>query len=300
MGDTYTTKTLTAFFDDKDDAGLAVQRLRDIGVADASVRLLGGHESQGYYGGKGFWESLGDMFFPDEDREAYGEGLRRGGYLVSVTDLDPALVDQAMDILDDEGTVDLDERSATWRSEGWTGGAENVSAAEDSAPAAISSASAVGDDLQAGQQSETLQGRELEIGTGDEAIPIVEERLRVGKRDTNLGRVRVRSYVVEEPVQEQVTLRQERVRVERRPIDQKLTGRQDVFQDRVIEADEHAEEAVISKEARVTEEISLRKEADERTETVSDTVRHTEVEVEDERGDRASVTGERIRTRPAD
>ena len=62
--------------------------------------------------------------------------------------------------------------------------------------------------------------------------------------------------------------------------------RGEAFVDRTIEATETAEEAVVSKEARVTEEISLAKAVDSRTETVRDTVRHTEVEVEDERLDR--------------
>ena len=49
--------------------------------------------------------------------------------------------------------------------------------------------------------------------TTDEAatIPVVEEDLRVGKREVGGGRVRVRSYVTERPVEEQVELRQERV-----------------------------------------------------------------------------------------
>ncbi len=148
----------------------------------------------------------------------------------------------------------------------------------------------MGGDAQVGQQKGTLQPGELEIDTNKEAIPIVEERLRVGKRDTNLGRVRVRSYLVEEPAEEQVTLRQERVRVERRPVDKELTGREDAFH----------EEAVVSKEARVTEEITLRKEAEGRTETVSDTVRHTEVEVEDERGARQRLAGTGNGTGPAE
>ena len=67
-------------------------------------------------------------------------------------------------------------------------------------------------------------------------------------------------------------------------------GREDAFVDRTIEAEERAEEAVIGKEARITEEIGLRRDAEERTETVSDTVRHTEVEVEDERDDLSRVT----------
>ena len=112
---------------------------------------------------------------------------------------------------------------------------------------------------------------------------MVEETLRVGKRDVNLGRVRVRSYVVEEPVSEDVHLREERVEVERRPVDRAISGDEATFTDRTIEAQEHAEEAIVSKDARVVEEVALRRQAEDRTETVSDTVRRTEVEVEDDR-----------------
>ena len=130
----------------------------------------------------------------------------------------------------------------------------------------------------------------------EEVIPVVEERLKIGKRDTDLGRVRVRSYTVEEPVSESVNLREERVFVERRPVDRELSGNEALFTDRTIEANEHREEAVVSKDARVTEEIALRKEAEERTETVSDSVRRTEVEIEDERteGLREGTTGTRL------
>src|SRR5215216_3162731 len=71
-------------------------------------------------GSRGFWDSLADLFMPDEDRYTYAEGLRRGGYVLSVNVTD-AQYDKALDILDDEGTIDIDERAQAWRSEGWTG-----------------------------------------------------------------------------------------------------------------------------------------------------------------------------------
>jgi uncharacterized protein (TIGR02271 family) len=126
--------------------------------------------------------------------------------------------------------------------------------------------------------------------TGTESIPIVEERLRVGKRDTSMGRVRVRSYVVETPVEEQVTLRQEHVDVERRVVDRPVTDADRLFQERTIEATESSEEAVIAKEARVTEEVVIRKEVDEHTETVRDTLRRTEVEVDRDPGTTGGTT----------
>jgi stress response protein YsnF len=88
-------------------------------------------------------------------------------------------------------------------------------------------------------------------------------------------------------VQEQVSLREERVDIERRPVDRPVAAGDDAFRERVVEASETAEEAVVAKEARVTGEVVVRKTAEERTETVRDTVRRTEVEVEDERASNA-------------
>jgi uncharacterized protein (TIGR02271 family) len=130
--------------------------------------------------------------------------------------------------------------------------------------------------------------------SGDEVIPVAEEELYVGKRDVSHGRVRIRSYVVERPVSEQVNLREERVEVERRPVSGTMQAGAisgDPFQERTIEVEERSEEAVVSKDARVVEEVVVRKEAEQRTETISDTVRKTEVDVEDERGTGISRTG---------
>ena len=130
---------------------------------------------------------------------------------------------------------------------------------------------------------------------GSEVIPVAEEQLHVGKREVEHGRVRVRSYLVERPVEEQVSLREERVAVERRPVEGSTrTGAVSgdaLFQERTIEMDEKREEAVVSKEARVKEELVIKKDVNQRTETISDTVRSTEVDIEDERGNRVSGTG---------
>ena len=142
-----------------------------------------------------------------------------------------------------------------------------------------------------------------DVGEGG-VVQRAEEQLRVGKREVGRGGVRVRSYVVERPVEERVDLRQERVEVERRPVDRPVEPGDDVFREKEIAATERGEEAVLSKEARVVEEVGLRKEADTRTETVRDTVREQKVDVEDERTgrgaggvvreERASGTEERV------
>lgn len=98
-------------------------------------------------------------------------------------------------------------------------------------------------------------------------------------------------------MQEGVALREERVAVERRPVDRPAAAGMpgETFQDRTIDVTTHREEPVIEKEARVKEEIVVRKEADQHTETVRDNVRRTEVEVED---DRAKTTTPAAPTTP--
>lgn len=130
----------------------------------------------------------------------------------------------------------------------------------------------------------------LATGVSDGTIQVVKEDLLVGKREVDQGGVRVTSRVVETPVQEEVRLREERVSLERRPVNRPLTGpAAAAFLERTISATATSEEAVVAKEARVVEEIALRKEAAERVETVRDTVRETKVDVEEVKGS-AGVT----------
>ena len=113
------------------------------------------------------------------------------------------------------------------------------------------------------------------------AIPVVEEELKVGKREVQRGGVRVFSRVVETPVNESIGLREEHVSVERRPVDQPISSTDaTAFKEQSIELRETAEEAVVQKSARVVEEVLVGKEVSQRQETIHDTVRHTEVEVE--------------------
>ncbi len=116
----------------------------------------------------------------------------------------------------------------------------------------------------------------------DETIKVVREDLAIGKRAVERGGVRVTSHVVETPVEEQVNLHEENVRIERRPVTEGGTVPDDAFQERVIEVRATSEEAVVSKEARVVEEIAIHKTVEDRVETVRDTARETKVEIEDD------------------
>jgi len=116
---------------------------------------------------------------------------------------------------------------------------------------------------------------------GETTIPVVEEELQVGKREVERGGVRVESRVEEKPVTEQVQLREERVHVERRPVDRPVTNADEAFREGTLEVTERAEEAVVSKTARVVEEVVVGKQVEEHTETVHDTLRRTDVDVQE-------------------
>lgn len=130
--------------------------------------------------------------------------------------------------------------------------------------------------------AELGQGRQQQ-GQERETVPVVEEQVSVGKRRVLRGGVRVTSTVTERPVEETVRLREEKVDVERQHAERKLSPEEadKAFQQKTVELTETGEEAVVNKEARVVEEVSLRKSAEEREEKVQATARRTDVNVED-------------------
>jgi uncharacterized protein (TIGR02271 family) len=309
------SRTVTAMFDSRQEAEDARQRLTSSNIDADRVRIIDKSSSSSSFAsssgssgaaggeGQGFWSSLKDMFVPDEDRHAYGEGISRGGYLLCA-EVDEDQADEACRILEDSNSIDFEERERGWRNEGWTG----YSAGAGTGGFAGAGATGFGTDADSGQSfsgtsggltgstDQSFAGTTGSTGesfgktdststVAEEHIPIVEEQLRVGKREVNRGGARVRSYVREIPVHEQVNLREEHVSVERRPVSETFKAgelnRGDIFQERNIEMTETAEEAVVAKEAVVREELVVRKTAEEHVETVDDTVRRTEVDVDE-------------------
>ena len=258
--------TFTALYDQQSQAQAAQAQLTQLGIIPADRIRLTSKDSAGMTGertaheDKGFWDSLKDFFVSDDDRGVYEEGVRQGGYLLTVN-VDDQYSDRVEDLLDESGAVNVTEREEQYRQSGVLGARTQTTA------------------------DTTLRSQAAVTGTaavGEQAIPIVQEQLRVGKRQVNRGGVRVRSYMLETPVHESVNLREEHVGIERRAVNQPVTpgAAAASLQGRTIEMRETAEEAVVAKDARVVEEVVVKKTVGERVETVNDTVRHTEVAVE--------------------
>ena len=282
------SRTLTALFDSRADAEAAKSRLQASSIDISGVHVhdqqsTGYNESSAYstHENKGFWSNLKGAFLPDEDRHTYEEGIKRGGALLTA-EVDEDDADEAVRILESADSIDLDDRTSNWKQSGWnydehrsrsTGTGTGIGAAVGSALGMGSSSTS--DRLTTDRSADHSNDR-----VGTDKIDVVEEELVVGKREVNRGGVRVRSYVREIPVHEQVRLREEHVEVERHPVDRKLTGTEDAFREREISMTETAEEAVVGKTARVVEEVTIRKDVDERVEQIDDTVRRTEVDVD--------------------
>jgi len=198
---------------------------------------------------------------PEEHAEYYAEGIRRGGVLVTVRTTE-AMADQAADILDNAGAKDVEEKSREWRSSGW-----NPKHAFQTDRETVTGGSARTKDIK--------EERKLEV---------VQEEIDIGKRQVNRA-VRVYSEVTERPVEKQVNLREEKINVERRPVNREASpGEIESFKEGHIELTETREEPVVKKTARVVEEVRVGKDVNERTETVRDTVRRKDVRVEETGG----------------
>jgi len=278
--------------------------------------------------GGGFLSRLTNWNVPERDAHVYAEGVRRGGTLLKLRvdddDVDRAVavlergnvvdVDQRETAYRSSGWAGYDESATPY---------DETTANEERARYASGTGMGMGTGMGAatgaglGGAAESFRDvntadttrsttRETAHDTAydatrtdatarhglgsdrEEVIPVAEERIDVGKRQVERGMVRVRSYVTETPVNEQVNLREEHVTVERRAVNPASeTASEDAFRERTVEVSETAEEAVVQKRARVTEEVVIRKDVEERAQTVSDTVRRTEVEIDDGRTDTA-------------
>ncbi len=122
-------------------------------------------------------------------------------------------------------------------------------------------------------------------------VPIVEEQLKAGVRETEAGRARIVKDVREEQQTIDVPVQREEVYVTERAVNRPATEADLKMRDRDIEIPLREQEVVTQKQAVVTGEVNVRKEVKQETERVSDTVRREDVRVEDAGSDRVHVEG---------
>ncbi len=317
---------IVAMYDSDAGARQAMQVLVSQGFPASAMHVVArpGDTTDATAAEEGLWGAIKSLFVPDEERSTYNHAITRGHAMLVVTPEGTTDRSRLIHALEATHPLDFDAKLEEWRQAGYeniaavpekTGGMNTLAAAGMAgtavgmdqlpkstgpaashasptpaptvAPTAAHAAAPAPKPVTASQPSSAATGNDTDT------IKVMEERLRIGKREVAAGAVRIRSYIVERPVEEQVRLHEERIHVERHPVDRAATAADTAaFQERTIEARATSEEAVISKEARVVEEIGIKKEASDRVETVRDTVRETKVEIEgDTKGTLAGKTG---------
>jgi uncharacterized protein (TIGR02271 family) len=253
-------QTVIGIFKEGIDAQAAVQKLEsthhigrdkvDIAnAASASARSVGSTSDRDNDGVSGFFSSL---FGKNDEANRHTQAARKG-WVVTVHADSRQQAEQAAQVLDACGAVDIDEQVAQ--------GNPQAGAARP--------------------PQGTAQPRTGHTGNTDQTIPIMEERLNVGKREVERGGVRMRSRIVERPIEEHLRLREEHVDIERNKVNRPATDRDfQNFKEGEINITERAEVPVVNKEARVVEEVKISKHTEQRDETVRDTVRKTDVDID--------------------
>ena len=270
--------TVIGIFDSRSEAREAMSELvqkgfieQDIDISEGrtndTVQSSAAANTSGTTTDEGIGDSIGNFFsnlFSDNEAQArnYTNIAREADAILTVRADSRERAQEAAAIFDDHGAIDVDDRSSQYQ--------PNYSETSGSARAANLTGS-----------TETRMATDRAT-TGETVIPVVEEELQVGKRTVETGGVRVRSRVIEKPVEEHLRLREEHVVVNRRPVNRAVTDADmQNFREGDIEITERAEQAVVSKQARVVEEIEVGKQVEERDQVINDTVRRTDVDVEE-------------------
>ena len=275
------SETIVAVFDTAAHAEAAVSALIADGVPAGSIEHYSrdqGATGQAAVGTdvnppsahRGFWGWLtGEQETASSHHALYDQSIQSGSTVVTVIS-NGTNIDQIYNVLEAHNPVDLDERHSQYSQTG-AYGSDYAGTGAGTLATGLGTASTTG----------TGMGMASTTGTGTEQVlSLSEETLQIGKRAVDRGTTRVRRYVVERPIEEQIRLRNETVSVFRRPATGTATVGTDAFSDREIVVNETDEEAVVAKRAQVVEEVVVQKGVEERVETVRDTLRKEEVEID--------------------
>lgn len=300
---------IVTVYDTEEHAKEAARALEAAGFSSSDISLL----DKGNFGEEGtdtttarqpgFWGRLFGGDVQEHEAEVYGRSVEQGGYVLTLRAPDTE-VDRAMKILDTHKSIDVSDRATSYGLDPSKSRSLAGSVAGGIGGAAAAGAGTVGgvagglrDAVGRGADAIANTGRAAvnavsgtaartaETGRGaatgeDEVLKLAEEQLTVGKRRVEAGTTRIRRFVTEKPVEEQVSLHEEHAEVSRRAVSDPSYLKDVDWSDQTIEVKEMAEEAVVGKTTRLAEEVVIRKQGTDHVETVRDKVRRQEVEVE--------------------
>lgn len=261
----------------------------DIDIISGERLRTEGHEARH----PGFWQRLFGNTLEEDQAEVYEDAMRTGGVVLSLR-ADEDELPRALGILD--AHEELTERSAALPDDYATddGLTEPASGTlhENGAIDPLHT-----DPVHRGTARTALTGDESD----EDVLRLAEERLEVGKRLVSEGSTRVRRYTVTDRVSENVSLHEQHAEIFRRPVNETGSPDQVDWSEKMVEVEETHEQPVVNKTAQIIEEVVLRKEASDRVETINDSVRRQEVDIDHARADHLNadpVTGNPAATDP--
>jgi uncharacterized protein (TIGR02271 family) len=264
---------IVTLFDTTEHAQAARTNLQHAGFSDQDMSLVGNKElpkSLTALREPGFWHRIFGGEIEQHEATVYARAVESGGVVLTVRAAEED-VPKAMGILNQHNLVDVKDRAVD------SGIISKAAGAALAAPAAVAAA---------------VPAKPIVADLGQkEVIRLAEEHLDVGKRLVEKGTTRIRRFVTEKPVEAQVTLHEEHAEVVRRAVSDPDYVKDIDWSDSTVEVRETAEQAIISKSAHIAEEVVVGRAGSDRVETVRDTVRRQEVEVERVPGAGAPGTG---------
>ena len=269
-------KTVVAIFNSMDQAHDAADQLINNGFNRDDIDVSSGKEyaEDTHDGDNAITRFFKNLFGSDDNEtERYSKVAERGYVVTAYTESDEE-ARRVASLLDEYGAIDVDDNYH-----------RNFSGKEYSGNTSYNDRTENYDDV-----------NDITDKDVNRTIPIIEEDIEVGKREVVTGGVRIRSRIVEKPVEETLRLREEHINVERNKVDRAATDDEiNRFETGTVELTERSEIPDVRKTSKVVEEISLEKEVEHRDETVKDTVRKTEVDIDDiDPDDRNSKTRRKL------
>jgi len=254
-------QTVVAAYDSTAAAQASVSALKAAGFHSDDISLF--DKNRTGLRDPGLWQRMFGGGLAKHEADVYNQSLQEGGMVVSVRVPDDEVA-HAVGILDVHRPIDVHDRAVT------TGLApaarvEAAAAAIAATPIAAAQKVAVSPKL---------------ASAHEEVLRLAEEQLQVGKRMVETGRTRVHRFVTERDAAADITLHEEHADVLRRAVtDPKYIGEVD-WADAAIEVRETAEQALVSKTARVVEEVALKNIGSDHVETIHDKIRRQQAEIE--------------------
>jgi stress response protein YsnF len=257
---------IVTLYDTSEHAEAARRSLEAAGFAPSEISLINS-KTLGVAGDKlsepGLWHRLFGRDIQEYEAKVYGRSVEAGGVVLTIR-VPEAEASRAMSILNAHRAVDLSKRA---EQEGLIATApvaasKPAAAVRPTAPTTATIPAAAG------------------ATAGEEVLALAEEQINVGKRLVQGGTTRIRRFVIETPVEAQVTLHEEHARVLRRASADPNYIRNIDWTDKTIEITETAEEPIVTKSVHITEEVVIQREGTDHVKTLRDKVRRQQVEVE--------------------